>query len=173
MALYHIAIYNNVEIVWILLNIGANIDLQDCKDYIPLSYIVAKGSTNVLTLLINYSALIDVMIQFPRVPLLLAAKKGYIEIINILLERGILVEYRGLDLDDMPLTQVVWFRYKKIFERLLDIGVSIYNTTNYGQTSLYLVVSQGNPEIVRILLEWGIEANALDCDRYIALIMVY
>lgn len=161
-ALHWAAICDHVEIAQLLLDAGADINSQDSDSYTALSYAVAKGRARMLKLLLERGALTDVTMEYPGASLALAAKKGHADVVNLLLERGASVDYGGTESDDTPLTWAARFGHHKILTRLLDAGANINAITDRDKSCLHLAAAGGHPEVVRILLERGMDPDTRD-----------
>lgn len=75
----------NIEIVQILLEYGANTEINDNKLMTPIFYAAQNNHYNIIKLLINYKAKINIMDQYNRLPIHLTTSQ---KITKFLLKKG-------------------------------------------------------------------------------------
>jgi hypothetical protein len=130
--LHSAAWYGDVEMVQVLLNLGADVNIRNDNNRTPLNYISAgpeavpnysPSLANVARLLLDRGADINARDDEGRTPLYDATYSGLIEVIRVLLERG------------------------------ANVGAE----DREGKTSFSLAKEEGYDEIIKLLSEYGAE----------------
>ena len=161
------AAYNgHVEIVKLLIDHGADVNLKGEAWYGPLHAAAMGGHVEVVKLLLDNGA--DVNIFHQDKPLHFAAKNGHIEVAQILLAHGASINAKGTD-EYSPLGTAVSNLQVEMVKYLLSRGADVNAGAIYGCMPLYTAVSERNVELARLLLEHGANAD-FKCNGRTALI---
>ncbi len=162
----HVAVgKNNLEIVGLLIDRGAQINVEDQKGRTPLTCAKASGSTEMIRLLserggkeTDYEAH---RIKAAEARLIKAVQKGNIPHVEQLLDQGLSIDTaagNGHCLLDFAAERgdIEMGRF------LISCGASVTRTDRYGRTALHWASGEGNAEMVRFLIEEGANINARD-----------
>jgi hypothetical protein len=134
-SLHSAACYGNVEMVQVLLNLGADVNIPNENSWTPLNYIPVgpagydkvpnyrQSLANIAQLLLDRGADINARNDDGRTPLHTTSDMGRIEVVRVLLERG-----ANVDAEDRK-----------------------------GKTPLSLAKEEGYDEIIKLLSEYGAE----------------
>ena len=161
------AAYNgHVEIVKLLIDRGADVNLKGEAWYGPLHAAAMGGHAEVVKLLLDNGA--DVNIFHQDKPLHCAAKNGHIEVAEMLLARGADINAKGMS-EQTPLGTAVSNQQVEMVKFLLSKGADVNIRAIYGCSPLHTAVSSGNIELARLLLEHGANAD-FKCNGRTALI---
>ena len=182
------------DIVFSLLEHGANPNIQDINGNSLLYLTIKAGYYHIASLLLKYGAIqnkdeespllfavkegklsmvsnilmhgIDLNIQDKEgnSPLLLAAKAGYYHIASILLEHGANPNIQDKD-KNSPLLLAVKDGQHDMVSRLLEHGTEHNIQDKDGNSPLFLAVKDGNQDIVSVLLQHGADPNIQDKDK--------
>jgi len=159
-ALIEAASHGHMEIVKLLVDRGADVNMKGEAWYGPLHAASAGGYVEIVELLLDHGA--DVNIFHHDKPLHYAAKNGHIRVAEILLARGANVNARGMD-ESTPLGSAVAHRRKEMAEYLLSKGADVNARANYGRTALFTCYANDDVEMGRLLLQHGADAT-LECN---------
>jgi ankyrin repeat protein len=170
----HVASYfENVEIVRLLLDHGADLDAAtgDWGEK-PLhkvsygKYRSLEDGAHVAQLLLDRGTDMNTRCKDQQTPLHLASYFGNVEIVRLLLNRGADLEAAVGDLGEKPLHRVSYGEYRSqedgvhVAQLLLDRGADVNTRRNDHQTPLHIASNYGNVEIVRLLLDRGADLEA-------------
>ena len=158
--------HGRVEIVKLLIDRGADVNLKGEAWYGPLHAAAYGGHVEVVKLLLDNGA--DVNIFNHDKPLHYAAKNGHIEVAEMLIAHGADINARGMS-KQTPLGTAVSNRQEEMVEYLLSKGADVNAGANYGCTPLHRAVSGRNMELARLLSEHGANAD-FKCNGRTALI---
>jgi len=153
----------NVEVVKLLLNKGANVDVKDNDGRTPLLWAAENRHEAVVRLLLDKGASVDAKDNNSRTPLLWAAENGYEAIMRLLLDKGANIDAK----DNNGRTPLLWADrngHEAIMRLLLDKGANIDAKDNNGWTPLLWAFQNGHEAIVRLLLDKGANVDAKDND---------
>jgi len=165
-ALIEAAYNGHVEIVKLLIERGANVNLKGEAWYGPLHAAAMGGHVEIVKLLLEHGA--DVNIFSHNKPLHDAAMNGHIEVAEILIAYGADMNAKGTD-EYTPLGTAVSNRQVEMVKYLLSKGADVNARANYGCSPLHTAVSSGNMELARLLSQHGANAN-FKCNGRTALI---
>ncbi|KIN07094.1 hypothetical protein OIDMADRAFT_150361 [Oidiodendron maius Zn] len=151
-----------------LISEGHSLDVFDSRGYTPLHTAAARGRIDVLELLLLQCTNLEVRSQtFNKdTPLTWTATEGTAESINILLDHGAEIETvlgDGL----RPIHLAAQCANYKITQMLLegnvplDINVCTSDRLQ-GRSALHYAVLNGEPRVVKLLLQKGADVNARD-----------
>jgi hypothetical protein len=147
----------HTEIVRLLLEHGADPNMENTNGDTPLLISSNNGHTEISKLLLEHGA--DPNIENTNTPLNLAAVKGHTEIAKLLLEHG--AEPNILINNTTALISATHKEYTEIVKLLLEHGAD----PNIGNTNgLTAFVSTKNQEIISLLRRYG-EKNKMSIDR--------
>jgi RNA polymerase sigma factor (sigma-70 family) len=133
--IYEAAAHNHSELVRLLLDYGADINICTSADEMPLHGAIAAHHLSMVTLLLDCGADINASLAHGQTPLRLAIIKGYADIVELLLARGARANTRG----KTGLTPLHWAALKgqpAIVSLLLTHGAGVFVRDDAGRTPL-------------------------------------
>jgi len=150
----------HLNVVKLLIEKGADVNLKGEAWYGPLHAAAAKGHIEVVKILLENGA--DVNIFHQNKPLHYAAMNGHIEVARILLAHGADINAKGTD-EAAPLHTAVSNNRLAMLKWLLSQGANVNPRAAYGCTPLHFAAFGNNVEIGKILVEQGADP-ALECN---------
>jgi ankyrin repeat protein len=150
----------HLDVVKLLIENGADVNLKGEAWYGPLHAAAANGHIEVVKILLENGA--DVSIFHQNKPLHNAAMNGHIEVAEILLDNGADVNAKGTD-EAAPLHTAVSNNQLLMVKWLLSKGANVNPRAAYGCTPLHSAAWRNNVEIGKILLEHGADPR-LECN---------
>ncbi|XP_053309350.1 caskin-2 [Spea bombifrons] len=165
-ALHHAALSGNSELLLMLLDTQAAVDIKDGNGMRPLHYAAWQGRPEPVLLLLRASASVNTASQDGQIPLHLAAQYGHYEVCETLLQH----QSNPCHVNKArktPLDLACEFGRVKVVQLLLNShlcvslleGISKDPTDPNFTTPLHLAAKNGHREVIRLLLKSGIEIN--------------
>jgi uncharacterized protein len=151
---------NNTEILNLLLDKGADINVQNWCGQNPLLYACRWGDdTNTIKLLLDKDANVNVQDEDCNTPLLWACPKNKTEIIKLLLDKDANVNVEN-KYGETPLLWACRKNNTEIVKMLLDkdANVNVQSKVD-GETPLLWACFRNNWDIAKLLLEKGSDVN--------------
>lgn len=145
------------QLMALLLDKGANINIQNRRDWITgtaLHKVAMHQDPSMVRLLLDKGANVEAVDQHMKTPLHHAVIEGFEEMVELLLRKGANVkveDYRGAT----PLQVAIAKGADPIITLLLDSGADIEARNEKGMTALHQAVSYGSLSTVTLLLERG------------------
>ncbi len=141
----------NVSVSRMLIEAGADLDLQDADDQTALMFAICGQQEAVVDLLLDAGARGDIenWLAFD-----FAVRFGTPRMVQRLIELGADVNRRDGD-DAPPLLEAVNRGSRELVEMLIAAGADLHATACGGQTAVSLAASGRNPELFDLLLEKG------------------
>jgi ankyrin repeat protein len=132
------------------------------REETPMCAAASEGHADILSLLLEHGAHVDDRGNLDSTPLHRASSKGKVEAGQYLLDRGADINARDID-DWTPLLYAAVNDRVEFARMLLDRRARVdVPDKNFGYTPLHQAVRMGNIQIVRLLLEHGVDVNARD-----------
>ncbi|KAM5270641.1 serine/threonine-protein kinase TNNI3K isoform 3-T3 [Hipposideros larvatus] len=155
----HLAVYKAADV---LLQQGANVNVQDAVFFTPLHIAAYYGHEQVTRLLLKFGADVNVSGEVGDRPLHLASAKGFFNIAKLLMEEGSKADVNAQDNEDhVPLHFCSRFGHHDIVKYLLqsDSEVQPHVVNIYGDTPLHLACYNGKFEVAKEIIQLsGIES---------------
>ena len=169
--LHKAVVKGHVEVVKMLIEAGANLDLSGGSTS-PLLQAANEGQIDIVKLLIDAGANINIIYRFGGTPLHYAINKGHVEVAKMLIEAGANVNIQNSQYHS-PLYEAARENQVEVVEMLIAAGAQIDNLEGevfnyqgrniYGkQTPLYIAAWSGHAEVVKMLVEAGANLDRLD-----------
>lgn len=136
-ALHKVAMHQDISMVRLLLDKGANIEAVDQHKKTPLHHAVIEGFEEMVRLLLGKGANVKVQDYRGSTPLQIAIAKGANPIIVLLLDSGAEMEARN-EAGMTALHQAVSYGSISTVRLLLDRGANMYARGNRGETPMIL-----------------------------------
>uniref|UniRef100_A0A8C4SNV3 Caskin-2-like n=1 Tax=Erpetoichthys calabaricus TaxID=27687 RepID=A0A8C4SNV3_ERPCA len=171
-ALHFAALTGTTDLISLLLEAQATVDIKDNNGIRPLHYAAWQGMADKVFMLLRAGASVNMASQDGQIPLHLAAQYGHYEVISRVVVAQLLLNSNmcaalleggenkdGLEIAcNTPLHLAARNGHKEIIQILLKAGISINRTTRAG-TALHEAALYGKKEVVRLLLDSGIDVN--------------
>ncbi|XP_060141568.1 caskin-1 isoform X1 [Globicephala melas] len=165
-ALHHAALNGNTELITLLLEAQAAVDIKDNKGMRPLHYAAWQGRKEPMKLVLKAGSAVNVPSDEGHIPLHLAAQHGHYDVSEMLLQHQsnpCMVDNSG----KTPLDLACEFGRVGVVQLLLSSNMCAAlleprpgDTTNPNGTSpLHLAAKNGHIDIIRLLLQAGIDIN--------------
>jgi len=146
-----LAVYKNYkDIVKLLLNKGANPNIQDRVGNTALMFAVNKGYKDIVKLLLNKGADPNLQTEYGNTALIWATKRTNKDIVKLLLNKNADINIQN-KLGSTALILATKKNNKDIVELLLNKNADINIQNNYGNTALRLAKSKGYTDIVKLI----------------------
>lgn len=120
-ALHIAALAGKAEVCEALIELGANVNVENVKGWTPLHNAAATGQTKAVLTLLNASAMPNVINKFKDTPLHEAARKSHIEVIGLLLEYDAYVNAVS-DFGETPLHEAAKAGKRSSIQALMTAG---------------------------------------------------
>ncbi|XP_075759797.1 caskin-2 isoform X2 [Pelodiscus sinensis] len=165
-ALHHAALGGSLELISLLLEAQATVDIKDSNGMRPLHYAAWQGRVEPVHLLLRAAASVNMASLDGQIPLHLSAQYGHYEVSEMLLQHQsnpCLINKAK----KTPLDLACEFGRLKVAQLLLNSHMCVallegqskdMSDPNY-TTPLHLAAKNGHKEIIRQLLKAGIEIN--------------
>ncbi|NXA35955.1 CSKI2 protein, partial [Eudromia elegans] len=165
-ALHHAALGGSLELLALLLDAQATVDIKDSNGMRPLHYAAWQGRVEPVRVLLRAAASVNMASQDGQIPLHLSAQYGHYEVSEMLLQHQsnpCLVNKAK----KTPLDLACEFGRLKVAQLLLNSHLCVALLEGQSKdaadpnytTPLHLAAKNGHKEIIRQLLKAGIEIN--------------
>ena len=143
----------DTDITKLLIDKGANLNLQNQNGYTALMIATYKGDTNIVKKLIEKDAGINLQDEKGYTALMIAIYKGNVDIATLLIDK----EKIKLDLQNNSYTTALMLAADKgnteIAEKLIEKDANLNLQNNKGYTALIIAVDKGNTGIAKLLID--------------------
>ena len=149
--LYSVCYNQNVTNVKMLIDKGANVNIQNYLGSTPLHVACMDFNVNIVNILIENGANINIQNNEGQAPL--HYTHGNYKLSNILIENGANVDIQtntGLT----PLMQAVYWDHYATTKLLLENGANLQLRNNMGRTVFNIALDYNRTKIFEILTEW-------------------
>lgn len=165
-ALHHAALSGNSELISLLLEAQATVDIKDSNGMRPLHYAAWQGKPEPVRLLLRGGASVNMISLDGQIPLHLSAQYGHYEVSEMLLQHQsnpcIINKSKKT-----PLDLACEFGRLKVAQLLLNSNVCVALLEGQSKdgsdinftTPLHLAARNGHKEVIRLLLKAGIDIN--------------
>ncbi|XP_059406260.1 caskin-2-like isoform X4 [Carassius carassius] len=165
-ALHHAALTGTTELLSLLLEAQAVVDIKDCNGMRPLHYAAWQGKADSVLMLLRSGAAVNNASHDGQIPLHLAAQYGHYEVSEMLLQHQsnpcILNKAKKT-----PLDLACEFGRVKVAQLLLNsnmVASLLEGDRKDGSelncnTPLHLAARNGHKDVIRLLLKAGIDIN--------------
>ncbi|CAG9773085.1 unnamed protein product [Ceutorhynchus assimilis] len=157
-ALMEASMDGHVEVARLLLDSGAQVNMPTDSFESPLTLAACGGHVDLAMLLIERGANIEEVNDEGYTPLMEAAREGHEEMVHLLLGQGANINAQTDETQETALTLACCGGFTEVADILLKGGADI----ELGASTPLMEASQeGHLELVRFLLEYGANVNAI------------
>jgi len=150
---------NNLELVKLLIDHGADVNKKDEFEDEPLVHAIKTGNNDIIKYLIDHDANIDQDIDKTiYTPLYYAIQMENEEIVQYLIDHGAPFNSKK-EKPSLPslLTEAIRCQNENIAKRLIDAGADI--TSDVGINSFLATINLGKSNLVKYMIEKGADVN--------------
>jgi ankyrin repeat protein len=165
----HLAVQlNQKEIVRELVKGGAKTEIKGQAGFTPLHLAVKNSNVEITQFLLEKEALINTRSTQNLSPLHLAIEQGNVAMVDLLLKKGADKEaatkyYSPKQISSWsPLLIAIWLGKDEIAQNLLTAGANVQYKSLENQNALHLAVEKNNFNLVKTLVEKGINRDLID-----------
>ncbi|KAF7698296.1 caskin-1 isoform X2 [Silurus meridionalis] len=165
-ALHHAALNGNLELISLLLDSQAMVDIRDQKGMRPLHYAAWQGKSEPMKMLLKSGSSVNAQSDEGQIPLHLAAQHGHYDVSEMLLQHQsnpCIMDNAG----KTPLDLACEFGRVGVVQLLLSSNMCAAllepkpgdSTDPNGTSPLHLAAKNGHIDIIRLLIQAGIDIN--------------
>ncbi|KAA8646822.1 Ankyrin-2 [Aspergillus tanneri] len=165
LTLYSAAMNGHVEVLRLLLDKPADLNIPNNSGMTLLNSAAESGHLEVVRLLLDRGADITVTNSSGWTPLNSAADSGHLEVVRLLLDRGADLTVTNSS-GWTPLFAAAFSGHLEVVRHLLDKEADLTVPTNDGWTPLRVAVDNGHLEVVRLLLDRGADLTVAGPDGW-------
>ncbi|XP_067225708.1 caskin-2 isoform X1 [Chanodichthys erythropterus] len=159
-ALHHAALTGTTDLLSLLLEAQATVDIKDSNGMRPLHYAAWQGKAETVLMLLRAGASVNGASQDGQIPLHLAAQYGHYEVSEMLLQH----QSNPCTVNKVkktPLDLACEFGRLRVTQLLLssNMVVALLEGNGRDNTPLHLAARNGHKDIIRLLLKAGIDIN--------------
>ena len=148
------ALHGHKELVELFLQNGIDVNARNNKNDTPVLWAARGDHVDTVRLLIRHGADLQLENDKGSTPLYWAVRYGFAELVRVLLDEGRadVGQRRKLGLIT-PIVLAAALGHTKIVTDLLDHGAEVGTTISNGMTALMAAASEGNDDVVGVLLD--------------------
>ncbi|XP_060576349.1 transient receptor potential cation channel subfamily A member 1-like [Ruditapes philippinarum] len=151
----HLAVQNyQMEVIDLLIENGAEINMQNNTNYTPLHMAVIGGQINIVNQLLDKGADIEARDGDHMTPVHRCAMYGKKDVLEVLLQKGANCNARTSE-QMTPLLVASWKGHAAVVEYLLLHKAKVTATDSCMRTALHWTVDQGHYNILQLLMKNG------------------
>uniref|UniRef100_A0A9J7X6H0 Caskin-2 n=1 Tax=Cyprinus carpio carpio TaxID=630221 RepID=A0A9J7X6H0_CYPCA len=159
-SLHHAALTGTTDLLSLLLEAQATVDIKDSNGMRPLHYAAWQGKADSVLKLLRAGASVNGASQDGQIPLHLAAQYGHYEVSEMLLQH----QSNPCAVNKAkktPMDLACEFGRLKVTQLLLssNMVVALLEGNGRDNTPLHLAARNGHKDIIRLLLKAGIDIN--------------
>ena len=167
--MYIAAANGHTELVEVLLDHGADVNIPDNSGMLPMHAASEGGHAGAVKILLAAGATTDVHNDYGETPFHAAAEGGHSEIITMLLDHGGLdIEHVTSEPHEYPGSTALMLAaqegHVEAIKLLLGRGADVNKTDHGGCTPMYAAAAGGHVEVLKLLLDCGVDVNKADND---------
>lgn len=152
----------HLDVVKLLIENGANVNMHDRMHNKPLYYACKNGHLDVAKWLILKGSEVDVgSIDYNITPLYIACNEGHFDVVKLLVKRRANIHVKDR-WGKTPLYYACEKGYFDIAKFLIKNGANVNQKDDIGDTPLYYAYTNGHFKIVKLLIEKGVDVNEFD-----------
>ena len=144
--------WNHYMGVRLLLELGADANIQDVDGYTPLHSSVSEGHENLSKLLLKENADANTQNINGYTPLHSLVVKGHENLVKVLLKNNADANTQNIH-GDAPLHSSVRGGLFKLSQLLIEAGSNVNLRNKKGRTPLYIAVKNKHEQLIKLLLE--------------------
>ena len=167
------ALHGHEELVELFLENGIDVNTRSSRDDTPVLLAARGNHVDTVRLLIRRGADLRLENDENSTPLYWAVRYGFLKVVRVLLEkeRDGVGQRRMLGLET-PIVLASALGHTEIVGVLLDRGADVGTTTSQGMTALMAAASEGNDDVVELLVRrgWMDELDRVDASGNTALL---
>ncbi|WP_264685239.1 ankyrin repeat domain-containing protein [Wolbachia endosymbiont (group B) of Parapoynx stratiotata] len=145
----------------LLLDRGANTEIQDEFGYTPIFLATQSGKCSIVKLLLDRGANIDAQDKEGKTLLHFAASGNNLDMVQFLLDRGASIEVQD-GRDWTPILYAAQSGKWGVVKLLVSNGAKFNNEITYQGTPLHFAAQEGNLDIAQFLLDEGADIESQD-----------
>jgi ankyrin repeat protein len=155
-SLLHVAaIFDQDEIVRLLLQNQANVGVKDNEGYQPLHLAAKYGSLKAARVLLQSKSPTEAQGPYKRTPMHMAAHSGQVEVVKLLIEFGADINAAASsdDSNTTPLIEAVWKEHLNVVALLTDhpsLNVNLVDSRNHN--ALYIAIQIGRSDMAALII---------------------
>ena len=159
-----------IEIAKLLIDKGANINIQNREGHTALMLASIEGHIEIAKLLIDKGANINIQNREGHTALMLASIEGHTEIAKLLIDKGANINIQNRE-DHTALMLASIKSHTEIAKLLIDKGAGINIQNREGHTALMLATIEGHTEIVELLIDKRADIDIQNIEGHTALML--
>ena len=150
------ALHGHKELVELFLDHGVDVNARNNKNDTPALWAARGNHVDTVRLLIRRTADLQLENDKGSTPLYWAVRYGFVELVRVLLDEGRadVGHRRKLGLVT-PIVMASALGHTTIVRDLLDHGAEVGTTISHGMTALMAAASEGNDDVVELLVTRG------------------
>eukprot|EP01101_Sappina_pedata_P013178 TRINITY_DN945_c0_g1_i1.p1 TRINITY_DN945_c0_g1~~TRINITY_DN945_c0_g1_i1.p1 ORF type:complete len:1327 (+),score=669.54 TRINITY_DN945_c0_g1_i1:127-4107(+) len=161
--LHTAAINDEHQRLKLLIEAGANVNVEDKDGAMPLHHAAYAGNLKIVKILLKSGAKINAKDDESNTPLHNAALGGHVKVVDYLLSKGAAID----ELDEQngtPLLNSCSNGHAPVVDLLIKKAAKLNTADINGTTPLHFACYYGHEEVVRLLLKAGCKVELIDND---------
>ena len=150
--------FDDIQLATFLVSVGADVNLVDDNNQIPLMVAIGDGSFTIVKMLIDSGADVNFEDENGFSVLMFAIQQNNEKLVRLLLDRGAYLFYADED-GDTALSVAVHHGFVNIVQLLLERGADVNDVSENGQTALMIAVGNNNLPMAQLLIEHEIDID--------------
>jgi ankyrin repeat protein len=156
--LHNAASEGHAQLVDLLLGGGGDINARDEDGATPLYFASKQGHLDVVKYFIRNRARVDQRDKQGNTALTVAINADHVTVARVLVDAGADVNATG----QAERTPIFWTRSREAAEVLIEKGVRVNATDQWGNYALHVFAEKGNAPLIQLLLENGAAVDAVN-----------
>ena len=154
-----------VDLVWMLVEHGAEVSTQDKNGWTPLHCASSEDHVDVARMLVECGADLSAQDKDGWTPLHRASSKGHVDVSRVLVENGADVSAQGKD-GWTPLCLASYYGHIDVARMLVERGADVSVQDKDGWTPLHRASSRRHMKVAQMLVEHGADVSARSKDGW-------